>query len=45
MPLVKGHQIVTDEFVTITGDDDIPERGAILVSAERFLESGIHEER
>lgn len=37
MPLVKGHQIVTDEFVTITADDDIPERGAILVSAERFL--------
>lgn len=37
MPLVKGHHIVADEFVTLTGDEAIPERGAILVSAERFL--------
>ena len=37
MPLVKGNHIVADEFVTLADDDAIPERGAILISAERFL--------
>lgn len=37
MPLVKGNHIVADEFVTLADDEAIPMRGAILVSAERFL--------
>lgn len=37
MPLVKGGHIITDEFVRITDDADLPAQGAILVSETRFL--------
>jgi uncharacterized protein (DUF934 family) len=38
MPLVKGGQIATDEFVHLADDAPIPGDGAILISAARFLE-------
>ncbi|MBQ8103680.1 MAG: DUF934 domain-containing protein [Afipia sp.] len=37
MPLVKGNAIVTDEFVHLADDAEIPADGAVLVPAERFL--------
>lgn len=37
MPLVKGNAIVTDEFVHLADDAELPADGAVLVSAERFL--------
>lgn len=37
MPLVKGNAIVTDEFVHLAEDAELPADGAVLVSAERFL--------
>ncbi|HAO44177.1 MAG TPA: oxidoreductase, partial [Afipia sp.] len=37
MPLVKGNAIVTDEFVHLADDAELPAGGAVLVSAERFL--------
>ena len=37
MPLVKGGDIVADEFVHLADDADIPADGAVLISAERFL--------
>jgi uncharacterized protein (DUF934 family) len=37
MPLVKGNQIVSDEFVTQGDDDAIPAGGNVLVPAARFL--------
>ncbi len=37
MPLVKGNQIVGDEFVTLGDDDAIPASGNVLVPAARFL--------
>ena len=37
MPLVKGNAIVTDEFVHLADDAEIPADGAVLFPAERFL--------
>lgn len=37
MPLVKGNAIVTDEFVHLADDAELPADGAVFVSAERFL--------
>jgi uncharacterized protein (DUF934 family) len=37
MPLVKGGKIVSDEYVHLADDAALPESGAVLVSAARFL--------
>lgn len=37
MPLVKDGQIIADEFVRIADDVPVPDKVAVLVSAERFL--------
>lgn len=37
MPLVKGNQIVGDEFVTLGDEDAIPASGHVLVPAARFF--------
>lgn len=37
MPLVKGNAIVTDEFVHLADDAEIPAEGAVLIPAARFL--------
>jgi uncharacterized protein (DUF934 family) len=37
MPLVKGNTIVTDDYVHLDDDAELPADGAVLVSAERFL--------
>jgi uncharacterized protein (DUF934 family) len=37
MPLVKGGKIQNDEFVHLADDAALPEAGAVLVSAARFL--------
>ena len=39
MPLVKNGKIATDTFVHVADDADLPDDGAILVSAARFLEN------
>ena len=39
MPLVKGGQITDDVFVHVAADGALPDDGAILVSAARFLEN------
>ena len=38
MPLVKSGKIVGDAFVHVADDDPLPDSGAILISAARFLE-------
>ena len=38
MPLVKDGKITTDAFVHVADDAAIPDDGAVLVSAARFLE-------
>jgi uncharacterized protein (DUF934 family) len=38
MPLVKGGNIVNDAFVHLADDPELPDDGAILISAARFLE-------
>jgi uncharacterized protein (DUF934 family) len=37
MPLVKGGKIASDEYVNVADDAALPESGAVLVSAARFL--------
>jgi uncharacterized protein (DUF934 family) len=37
MPLVKGGKIQNDEYVHLADDAALPESGAVLVSAARFL--------
>ena len=37
MPLVKGGKIVDDAYVHIADDGELPQTGAVLVSAARFL--------
>jgi uncharacterized protein (DUF934 family) len=37
MPLVKAGAIVEDKFVRIADGEPVPEQGAVLVPAERFL--------
>ena len=37
MPLVKGGKIASDEYVHVADDSALPETGAVLVSAARFL--------
>lgn len=37
MPLVKGNHVVSDEFVTLSDEDAIPEGGNVLLPAGRFL--------
>ena len=37
MPLVKGGKIIGEDVVQVADDADLPEQGAILVSAARFL--------
>ena len=39
MPLVKNGKIVTDIFVRVADDGELPESGNALVSAARFLEN------
>jgi len=39
MPLVKNGKIATDTFVHVADDVELPDDGAILVSAARFLEN------
>jgi uncharacterized protein (DUF934 family) len=39
MPLVKQGRIATDIFLQITDGADLPEDGAILIPAARFLEN------
>jgi uncharacterized protein (DUF934 family) len=38
MPLVKNGKISTDPFVHVADDEAVPEGGAVLISAKRFLE-------
>ena len=38
MPLVKNGKIATDAFVHVADDAELPEGGAVLSSAARFLE-------
>jgi uncharacterized protein (DUF934 family) len=38
MPLVKNGKISTDRFVHVADDEAVPEGGAVLISAKRFLE-------
>ena len=38
MPLVKNGKVAADIFVHVPDDADLPEGGALLVSAARFLE-------
>ncbi|HWX61872.1 DUF934 domain-containing protein [Bradyrhizobium sp.] len=38
MPLVKGGHIITDPFVLVADDAELPEAGAVLVTAKRFLQ-------
>ena len=37
MPLVKGGRIVTDNFMRVEDDAPVPNEGAVLVPAARFL--------
>ena len=37
MPLVKSGKIMSDAFVHVADDDPLPDGGAILISAARFL--------
>lgn len=37
MPLVKSGKIIGDAFVHVADDDPLPDGGAILISAARFL--------
>ncbi|WP_024507693.1 DUF934 domain-containing protein [Bradyrhizobium sp. ARR65] len=37
MPLVRGGNISQDDFVQLADDAPLPEKGAVLVSAARFL--------
>jgi uncharacterized protein (DUF934 family) len=39
MPLVKGGKIIADTFVHVADDVEIPDDGAILISAARFVEN------
>jgi uncharacterized protein (DUF934 family) len=39
MPLVKNGKIATDTFVHVADDAELPDDGAILASAARFLEN------
>ncbi len=39
MPLVKGGKIVDDIVAHVADDAELPEQGAILVTAKRFLEA------
>src|ERR1700761_7178765 len=38
MPLVKNGKIAADIFVHVADDAELPEGGAVLISAARFLE-------
>ncbi|KIZ39874.1 MULTISPECIES: DUF934 domain-containing protein [Rhodopseudomonas] len=37
MPLVNNGQIVSDAFVHLADEDELPPEGAVLISAARFL--------
>jgi uncharacterized protein (DUF934 family) len=37
MPLVKGGKITTDAFVAVTDDAPLPDDGAVMITAARFL--------
>jgi uncharacterized protein (DUF934 family) len=39
MPLVKNGKIATDIFVHVADDAELPDDGAVLISAARFLEN------
>ncbi len=39
MPLVKNGKIATDIFVHVADDAELPDNGAVLISAARFLEN------
>jgi uncharacterized protein (DUF934 family) len=38
MPLVKNAKVTQDDFVRLADDETLPDTGAVLVSAARFLE-------
>ena len=38
MPLVKNGKIINDPFVHVPDDEAVPEGGAVLITASRFLE-------
>src|SRR5438045_751324 len=38
MPLIKNATVVADRFARVADDAEIPAAGALLISAERFLE-------
>jgi uncharacterized protein (DUF934 family) len=39
MPLVKGGKIITDAFLPVADDAQLPVDGAVLISSARFLEN------
>ena len=39
MPLVRNGEITEDAFVLVADDAGIPEDGAVIISAERFLDN------
>ena len=42
MPLVSNGQIIADRFVRIPDDAPVPDEGAVLISAARFLADHEH---
>ena len=41
MPLVRSGKVAEDRFVRVADGDPVPEEGAIIVSAERFLADAV----
>ena len=37
MPLVKSGKVVEDRYVRVADGDPVPDQGAVIVSADRFL--------
>ncbi len=37
MPLVKSGKVVEDRYVRVADGEPVPEQGAVIVSADRFL--------
>ncbi len=42
MPLVSNGQIIADRFVRVPDDAPVPDEGAVLISAARFLDDHEH---
>ncbi len=41
MPLVKAGQLVEDRFVRVADGEPVPDQGAVIVSADRFLADAV----